>query len=289
MSAILSSALTSSTSIDGCSIRYRVLGAGVPVVLTPGGRCPLELVMPLVEKLAERCRVIVWDRANLGGSDVMFRGASDLDLWADQLERLLRQLDAYPAYLAGASSGARVSIRTALRFPDTVRGLFLWLLSGGPVTVPLARTYYGEAAEIAERDGMAAVAAMPYWADRILANPANRARLLGENPQQFASVMRRWVKTMRAEDLLIGAPEEDLRRLTVPVRIVAGSDDTGHLRERAERAAAVIPEAELIDPAGFREEWMKIKQRVPVGTGYELVPHLPGLIADYVDSRRKDN
>ncbi|MSQ70777.1 MAG: alpha/beta hydrolase [Betaproteobacteria bacterium] len=273
-----------STSIGDCSIRYRVLGKGVPLVLTPGGRCPLELAMPLAEKLAAHCRVIVWDRANLGGSDVLFRGASDLDLWADQLEQLLRQLDAWPAYLAGASSGARVSIRTALRYPDAVRGMFLWLLSGGPVAVPLARTYYGEAAEIAERDGMQAVAAMPYWADRIRANPANRARMLAENPRQFASVMRRWASQIRAEDLLIGAPEEDLRRLAVPVRIVDGSDDSGHLRERAQRAAALIPGAELIAPAGFREAWLEIKQRAPVGTGYERVPQVAGLIADFVDA-----
>jgi pimeloyl-ACP methyl ester carboxylesterase len=265
------------------------MGAGVPVVLTPGGRCPLDLVMPLAEKLALRYRVIVWDRANLGGSDVVFRGASDLDLWSDQLEQLLHLLDAWPAYLAGASSGARVSIRTALRYPDAVRGLFLWLLSGGPVTVPLAQTYYGEAAVIAERDGMQAVAAMPYWAERIQANPANRARLLATDPGQFAAVMRRWAGTMRADDLLIGAPADDLRRVSVAVRIVAGSDDTGHLRERAERAAALIPGAELVDPAGFREEWLEIKQRVPVGTGYERLSQLPELIADFIDSRRKDD
>ena len=95
-----------------------------------------------------------------GGSDVVFRGASDLDLWSDQLEQLLHLLDAWPAYLAGASSGARVSIRTALRYPDAVRGLFLWLLSGGPVTVPLAQTYYGEAAVIAPQNSASAARTM---------------------------------------------------------------------------------------------------------------------------------
>jgi 2-hydroxy-6-oxonona-2,4-dienedioate hydrolase len=69
------------TSIDDCSIYYEVLGDGPTVVLTPGGRNPLTTARLLAEQLAADFRVILWDRANIGRSDVQFRGARDLDLW----------------------------------------------------------------------------------------------------------------------------------------------------------------------------------------------------------------
>jgi len=62
----------------------------------------------LAEQLAADFRVLLWDRANVGRSDVQFRGARDLDLWSDQLAALLRRLDAAPAYLCAASAGSRV-------------------------------------------------------------------------------------------------------------------------------------------------------------------------------------
>jgi pimeloyl-ACP methyl ester carboxylesterase len=95
------------TSIEDCAIYYEVLGPsqGVPLVLTGGGRNPLDLARPLGERLAAEFRVILWDRANIGRSDVAFRGARDLDLWSDQLAALLRRLDAAPAYLCAASAG----------------------------------------------------------------------------------------------------------------------------------------------------------------------------------------
>lgn len=271
-----------STSINGRSIYYEVHGSGPPVVLSPGGRNGVEHVLPLAEKLAAACTVLVWDRANLGRSDVCFDGACDLDLWTDQLDGLLRVLGLRPAYLAAASSGARVSLRMALRYPDAVKGLFLWLLSGGDVAEILARNYYGEAAEIAERDGMSGVAQMPYWAGMIRTNPANRGWLEARDPSTFAGTMRRWAASIRSEDLLIGVPESDLARIRTRTRIVAGSDDYGHTRARMEGAARAMPCAELIDPAGFREEWLQIRQRSAVGMGYEQISQLPALITDFI-------
>ena len=179
-------------------------------------------------------------------------------------------------------AAARLSIRMALRYPDMVGGLFLWLLSAGPVAVQLRHMYYGEAAERAETGGMATVAGMPYWAARIEANPASRVRLLGHDPHAFARVMRRWAATIRPDDVLIGVTAAELRQVTVRTRIVAGADDGGHRGEVMEQGAQLIPGCELIDPPGFREEWLAIKAASATGTGYELVGQLPSLIAAFV-------
>ena len=46
------------TSIDDCGVYYEVLGQGVPLVLTPGGRNPLEMARGLAEQLAAELSAI---------------------------------------------------------------------------------------------------------------------------------------------------------------------------------------------------------------------------------------
>ena len=161
------------TEIDGCSITYELLGSGTPLVLTPGGRNPIGTARRLAEALAASFQVLLWDRANIGTSDVQFRGARDVDLWADQLAALVRRLQLAPVFLCAPSAGSRVSLTTALHYPELVRGMYLWLVSGGPVGKQLGRNYYGQYAELATTSGMQAVIDSPYWSERIAANPAN--------------------------------------------------------------------------------------------------------------------
>jgi pimeloyl-ACP methyl ester carboxylesterase len=273
--------MIASTDIDGCSIAYEVMGDGVPVVLTPGGRNPMEMARPLAEGLAANFQVILWDRANIGRSDVEFKGARDLDLWSDQLVGLLSRLGTGPAYLCGGSAGSRVSYTTARRYPELVRGMYVWLVSGGPVGEQLRESYYGKFAEMALQGGMGAVAGDSYWADRIAANPANRGRLLSQDPGQFADVMRRWAEGIRPEDPVFGATADDLRGIGVPTGILAAAaGDNGHPRQASVRAAELIPGGELIDSEAFQAEWPGLQQQALAN--YEQARSLPGLITDWL-------
>ena len=250
------------TDISGCSIAYEILGSGVPVVLTPGSRNPMAAMRPIAEQLANRFQVLLWDRANVGASDVQFTGARDLDLWADQLASLLRRLDLGPAFLCAPSAGSRVSYVTALHYPEMVRGMYLWLVSGGPVGQQLGWNYYGQFAQLAEQQGMSAIIETPYWAERIDANPANRSRLLEQDPQEFATLMRRWQHGIRVDDPVFGATEDDLRRISVPTGILAPpSSDTGHPRAASELMAKLVPNAELLHSNAFEEEWPPLQQQ----------------------------
>jgi 2-hydroxy-6-oxonona-2,4-dienedioate hydrolase len=269
------------TDIDGCSITYELLGSGVPVVLTPGGRNPIGTARRLADKLAEHFQVLVWDRANIGSSDVQFKGARDVDLWADQLARLVRRLELAPAYLCAPSAGSRVSYVTALHYPEVVRGMYLWLVSGGPVGQQLGQNYYGQYAELAEQGGMLAVIDAPYWSERIAANPANKGRLLAMHANEFVAVMRRWQAGIRVDDPVFGATEDDLRRIRVPTAILAPpASDTGHPRAASERIAQLIPGAELLHSARFEEEWPPLQQQALAN--YEQPESLPELITEWL-------
>jgi pimeloyl-ACP methyl ester carboxylesterase len=239
-------------NVRGAAINYQVVGDKGPwVSLSPGGRRPIAGVRSLAERIAQGgYRVLLHDRRNCGASDVIIDGdESEYDIWADDLHALLGQLDALPAIVGGASSGCRMSILFALRHPQATRALLLWRLTGGRIAAEhLARQYYTDFIEIAQRGGMAAVCASEFFRERIAARPENRARLMAMDPQRFIAVMSHWRGYfIEGADLpVIGASEEQLRSIRIPTCIVPGNDRI-HARRAGENAARLMPAAELRD------------------------------------------
>ena len=255
-------------SVRGAHINYKVLGNdGAWVALSPGGRRDLGAVEPLAQRVAEAGhRVVIFDRRNCGASDVIIDGEdSEYEIWADDLHDLLSQLGGLPAFVGGSSSGCRTSLLFALRHPDAVRGLMLWRVTGGRFACErLAEEYYGQYISAAKRGGMAAVCEMEHWKERIDARPANRERLMKMDPERFIAVMSHWREYfVRGADLpVIGASEEELKRIRVPACIIPGNDNT-HGRQTGENLGRILANAEVhvLFPKHYdmdlspREEW----------------------------------
>ena len=237
-------------NLSGVNIHYEVTGnAGPWVALSPGGRRGLEAVKSLAGRLAAAgYRVLIHDRRNCGASDVVIDGdASEYQIWADDLHALLLQLDALPAYIGGSSSGCRLSILFALRYPDAVRGLLLWRVTGGRFAAQrLAENYYGQFIAAAQKGGMAAVCGMEHFKERIAARAANRERLMTMDPGRFIEVMENWREHFirGADQPVIGASMEDLRSINVATCIVPGNDRT-HARPVGENLNRIMPNSEL--------------------------------------------
>ena len=242
-------------NVRGVRINYEVLGErGLWVALSPGGRRGMDSVASLAERIAGAgYRVLIHDRRNCGASDVMIEGdESEYEIWADDLRELLHQLDALPAFVGGSSSGCRLSLAFALRHPDAVQGLLLWRVTGGQFAAQrLAHQYYGAFIEAAQRGGMPAVCETDFFMERIEANPLNRDRLLGMDPQHFIDVMARWrTFFLEGADLpVIGASAEDLGSIRVPACVVPGNDRT-HPRQVGETASRLLANSELHDLMG---------------------------------------
>ena len=255
--------MNSLMSMGGVNVYYEEQGEGIPIVLSPGGQSAAEETRGVAAQLAKKYRVISWDRPNTPGrSEVVFKGSREVDLWADQLDELLGRLNARPAYFVGPSMGVRTNFATALRYPDIVRGLFIFFASGQWNFPDLPKRYWGDYADVADKGGMQAVVNTPRWSEVVRRNPNNRDRLLATDPNEFARVMRRWTNAYRASDVALLISEADIRRHSangIPTRIIAGCDDA-HDRKTSESMAALMPNATFTDPPGFCEDWIRRRQ-----------------------------
>jgi pimeloyl-ACP methyl ester carboxylesterase len=236
--------------VRGVSINYEVLGTKGPwVALSPGGRRPLEGVKPLAKHVADAgYRVLIHDRRNCGASDLTIGGKEpENEIWADDLEALLAQLDALPAIVGGGSSGCRMAILLALRSPRTVRALLLWRITGGRFAAQrLAEQYYGQYIKAAEKGGMAAVCEMEHWKERIAERPANRGLLMTMDPKRFIAAFSQWREyfLQGGDQPVLGASEADLKSITVPACVIPGNDRT-HSVEVGRNLARLLPNAGL--------------------------------------------
>lgn len=236
--------------INGVDINYEVHGDHGPwVALSPGGRRGLDEIRSLAQRVAAGgYRVIIHDRRNCGASEASVAGAgAEHEIWAADLHALLQQLAALPACIGGSSSGCRMSIDFALRYPESVRGLLLWRVTGGAFAVQrLTEKYYGEYIRAAQQGGMAAVCATDHFRELIAARPANRQALMAMDPAHFIAAMTAWDRQFRtgADQPVIGASEAQLKSITMPACIVPGNDRT-HPQSAAAALALLMPNAEL--------------------------------------------
>jgi pimeloyl-ACP methyl ester carboxylesterase len=257
--------------VDGVELRYRTLGGGPPLVLTPGGRFPLDVagVQPLAQRLAAHHTVLLWDRPNTGASDVRFDGPSESEMWADVLAGLLDRLGMAPAVLAGGSAGARTSLQTAMRHPGSVAAVAAWWVSGGPYgTFSLGAHYVLPSLEAAHRGGMPAVAALPHWAERIAANPRNGDLLDQTDPDRFIEVMQRWLQAYEpGRGTVAGMTDDDLAGLRVPLVLVRGDAlDYNHPESVSRHVHALVPGSVLLEPPWPDGEWRRVTRAVADGT-----------------------
>jgi pimeloyl-ACP methyl ester carboxylesterase len=238
--------------VRGVNINYEVHGSHGPwVALSPGGRRALENVRALAQHMASHgYRVVIHDRRNCGVSDIVIGGeVSEYETWADDLHVLLTQLGALPAIVGGSSSGCRLSLIFALKYPQAVRALLLWRITGGAFAAArLTENYYSKYIRAAQQGGMAAVCELDHFKERIEAKPANRAVLMAMDPKAFIAAMERWREQFAkgAELPVIGAGERDLAAIKVPACVVPGNDKT-HNHAVGEAAHRMIAGSELFD------------------------------------------
>jgi alpha-beta hydrolase superfamily lysophospholipase len=105
---------------------------------------------------------------------------------------------------------------------------------------------------------MEAVAALPSWQEQMTRNPANRARMLAQDPQTFVDTMQRWARSFFPVDdsPICGVTEQQLASIKVPTIVLnSGKSDMHHPRYLTEALAKLIPGAKLCDPPWHDTAW----------------------------------
>jgi 3-oxoadipate enol-lactonase len=209
------------TASDGCSIHYRFEGEeGRPVVMLSnslGSR--LEMWEPQIASLTERYRVLLYDNRGHGRSDAP-PGPYTLERIATDAQELIAGLELGPVLWCGVSLGGMVGMWLGANAPQTLTRAVL--ANTSPLMGP--PDLWNERIELVQTQGMEALAQVivPRWLTPGFAaeHPdinARLARMIAETPAQgyIGAAM-----AIRDMDL-----RGSLARITVPVLVIAGSQD----------------------------------------------------------------
>ena len=232
-------------NIRGVDLVYEIVGGEGPLIaLTPGGRRGGGSERDLASLIAEAgFRVLLHDRRNTGASGVAFRGDSESLEQAEDLLTLLKALDTGPVYLAGCSSGARMSLLLARHHPAVVKALLLWRVTGGGYAAKrLAFNYYEQFLQAVQKGGMDAVCGSEHFSAMIAANPVNRETLMGMSAEKFTAAMQRWLAGFNKDSgyPVAGITAAEMQAMTLPAIVIPGNDRV-HPRAAGQVAQRLLP------------------------------------------------
>ena len=220
-------------------IATSVAGQGRLVVLLHAGMCDRRMWWAQLSGLADRFRVVAYDRRGFGESSL----AGEQHTQVRDLDAVLESLDADSAILVASLDGCRVAVEYALAHPDRVDGMVLLspCAAALPPTVTQPDTIQRllDELELARRSGDVA------WLSRLMAHawldgPAQpEGRVTGNTRLLFLDMSEGALR--RADgcrDSLPGDPYRRFRDLTQPVAVVCGALDFSHVLEHGRSLAA---------------------------------------------------
>jgi pimeloyl-ACP methyl ester carboxylesterase len=249
-------------TIDGVRLHYIERGQGEPLVLIHGNGTLIQdfLVSGIVDELAERHRVIIFDRPGYGYSDRP-RGVWTPRAHATLFQKALQQLGVTQAVVLGHSWGSLVAVALALQAPQLVRSLVLAsgyyyptlradVILSSPPAIPIigdvlrytVSPLVGRALLPGMIKGMFAPAAVPERFDR-------------EFPKEL--MLRPLQLRASAEDAAMMTPvtvelQKHYRELKLPVVIITGGDDQiADVGRQSERLHRELPDSEFIVVPGM--------------------------------------
>jgi len=237
-------------------LSYEIYGSGDRVLVWLHGLLlDANLSRGLARRLAARGnRVVLLDLLGHGRSDKpRHAGPHRMDLYAEQVLRLLDELGAEQVVLGGVSLGTNVSLLATVQAPGRVRGLVLEmpvLESAAPaaalvfapllVEVHYARAVLRLVSRLASRLPPTGLGPLDSFVSAATSDPGEIAAVL--------------------HGVLLGpiAPTIDQRRaITAPALVLGHGIDLIHSFADARRLARQLPDARLIRTRTFAELWVR--------------------------------
>ena len=241
----------------------------INLVLTPGGQQGMEKTRKLAIKLIRasskflpHLRILIWDRRNIGNSDLCFNlsarpvqsslSSSLLYEEANDLHLLLKGLGIPCAFLYGSSSGSRTSVLLTQLYPTDVLGVILSPPTGGTSNPNSARDlaykYYQRYIPAVETYGMTGVLKVKqsHYSKLIKTQTHNekqnyKQKLLTIDPRLFLNAMQLSCDhiTRTGREPFIGLTRSELQQINTPALVIHNGDltDTLHVLSDAKQVS----------------------------------------------------
>jgi pimeloyl-ACP methyl ester carboxylesterase len=116
---------TERLKVPGASLYYEVRGSGRVLLMMPGGPADAGAFRRIAEELASTYTVVTYDPRGLSHSTLgePVRDERIVEIFADDVHRLLTATTTEPAFVFASSGGAVIGLELAARHPDQVRTL----------------------------------------------------------------------------------------------------------------------------------------------------------------------
>ncbi len=114
---------TETLKVPGATLYYEVRGSGPVLLMMPGGPADAGVFRRIGELLASDYTVVTYDPRGLSHStlDAPIDDERIVEIFADDVHRLLTATTKDPAYVFGSSGGAVIGLELAARHPEQVR------------------------------------------------------------------------------------------------------------------------------------------------------------------------
>ena len=214
----------------------------IALIVTPGGNGDTEGFGGFARNVAAadpELKVIIYDRRNLGQSEVSFGREPQMVEEGEDLHVLIERLGVAPTALYGMSSGARSNMILAARYPEDIAALVIAPLTGGPYAAArLSEDYffkYLPEKKLVTRQHisglplttMQAVAETELWIAYLARNtPEKRERFFNANIDDFLAAMKTSGEHLQATryQTALGMQDEQLAALKVPATLILHHD-----------------------------------------------------------------
>jgi hypothetical protein len=167
----------------------------------------------------------------------------------DTLE-MIRLLHFFPCWLAGESSGARMSLLAAVHDSSSmvrqIEGLFIYNVTAGDfASWILSSHYYTQYSDLLRKSNgdIRVLMHTPYYRDMIARRGENKATLLKSDPKVLQERFDMWGKIIMssASYPVIGCSSDQLAQIRVPVKIIHNApDDNMHTVTAATQLRAAL-------------------------------------------------
>jgi len=238
-------------------LAVEVAGTGAPVIMVHGLGGTANVWQPQVQALADRYRIVRLDLEGSGRSP--FHGPLSVERWVANVESAMARADVQRAAIVAHSLGTLIAQHFAARYPERVDRMALLGVNRAPEDAR-RQTVRDRAAKV-RSGGMLAIA------DGVI-NAALSQQTRQQKPEVAAAVREFLLRQdpegyARSCESVAESVGADLSRITCPVLLIAGSDDTVSPPAASQNIARELRDArvEVLDGCGH---WMTLERPMAV-------------------------